>query len=894
MKNKQIWIFVGIFTCLFSVVLLFGYISFFVSGKSFVWNSDGKIQHLPSLIYMGRYLREFVRNILSGNIIIPLFDFKIGLGEDIATSLRVQSVPISPLNLLSLFIPTRLMEWYYDIVVILRLYFSGLAFAYFLWTVTKTKKWAILIGALIYTFSGWAIFSAVRHPAFALAMVYTPLLTAGIDRTLRGKKPYLFIGSTFLSALSGFYFLYMETIFLFIYTLIRIHNLHSRQYFKSLMGKGLKIVFYYLTGLFLAAPFFIPIVMAQFNTIRKSHVQVDSLLLYSQNQYFNLFLNSIKSNVSWDHLGMSSISLIALILLFDSSVKHKKHIIAGFAALLILYLIPFGGYLLNGFAYVSGRWTFLFAFAIAFITAYILPDIINLKKTEVFLSALLLTVYGFPVILKNNYRNIYTMTALVFLLATAFCLSIHVDNNPIVIKLGRLPSFSARLLTGANVKITAVILLVTINLTANVHYRMSGSLGKYSNEFSKRGAHVKEYNATLIASDYIDDDSFYREDNLNVLVNVAMIKGYYGINVNHSIINGAYQAAMFEHQNSQQSQLWTISGLDGRAILNTLASVKYITAKEEETAYIPFGYNIAYNKNTVFVNDYCLPLGYTYSLSIPVNGYKGLDAIYKQEAILQAVSLPDEYSNTDINTLQFDTVPVPYTVEKYNDLQWENGVLSVEKNNAVMTLRFAGLANSETYIGLVGLDNNDRLGTRISIKNNKLTKTGHYQFWRNQFYFGKHDYLVNMGYSEKSQDTVTISFLDSGTYKLEDIQVYCLPMNNYPKHIEALREDVLENIVIETNRVTGDITLKEDKILLLSIPYSKGWTAKVNGQYQKLLQANTMFMALQLKPGHHSVELNYFTSGLKTGIILSVIGFTLFIGTFIVLRKNNAEKTITF
>lgn len=47
-------------------------------------------------------------------------------------------------------------------------------------------------------------------------------------------------------------------------------------------------------------------------------------------------------------------------------------------------------------------------------------------------------------------------------------------------------------------------------------------------------------------------------------------------------------------------------------------------------------------------------------------------------------------------------------------------------------------------------------------------------------------------------------------------------MEPYAEKIEKLREEPLENIVIGTNRVTGDINLSRNKILCLGIPYSTG------------------------------------------------------------------------
>lgn len=45
-----------------------------------------------------------------------------------------------------------------------------------------------------------------------------------------------------------------------------------------------------------------------------------------------------------------------------------------------------------------------------------------------------------------------------------------------------------------------------------------------------------------------------------------------------------------------------------------------------------------------------------------------------------------------------------------------------------------------------------------------------------------------------------------------------------------LGEEALENVKMGTNEITGDISVSEKKALVLSVPYSKGFTAYVDGK----------------------------------------------------------------
>ena len=80
-----------------------------------------------------------------------------------------------------------------------------------------------------------------------------------------------------------------------------------------------------------------------------------------------------------------------------------------------------------------------------------------------------------------------------------------------------------------------------------------------------------------------------------------------------------------------------------------------------------------------------------------------------------------------------------------------------------------------------------------------------------------------------------------------------------------------------TDRITGRINAGEKEILLLQMPFSKGWRAFVDGNRTPLYQADTMFTALILDKGEHDILLKYSTPGLKTGVVLSLVGIILFL-----------------
>ncbi len=98
----------------------------------------------------------------------------------------------------------------------------------------------------------------------------------------------------------------------------------------------------------------------------------------------------------------------------------------------------------------------------------------------------------------------------------------------------------------------------------------------------------------------------------------------------------------------------------------------------------------------------------------------------------------------------------------------------------------------------------------------------------------------------------------------------------YARQVAARKQDVLAKVKLGTNTVSGEISLDKPKLLVLSIPYSKGWRAFIDGVPAKLCQANTMYMALDLDTGNHTVKLTYSTPLLWEGGWISVFCILLF------------------
>ena len=122
-------------------------------------------------------------------------------------------------------------------------------------------------------------------------------------------------------------------------------------------------------------------------------------------------------------------------------------------------------------------------------------------------------------------------------------------------------------------------------------------------------------------------------------------------------------------------------------------------------------------------------------------------------------------------------------------------------------------------------------------------------------------------------------------------------MKGYKQAVNKLKEETLKDVNFHespkthsTDLITGKITVKSNKYLLMTLPYSKGWSAYVDGKKVDLMQANTIYSALYLKKGTHTIKLTYSTPGFTIGMLISLL--SLLIGLMILILKKRKKRNI--
>jgi len=117
-------------------------------------------------------------------------------------------------------------------------------------------------------------------------------------------------------------------------------------------------------------------------------------------------------------------------------------------------------------------------------------------------------------------------------------------------------------------------------------------------------------------------------------------------------------------------------------------------------------------------------------------------------------------------------------------------------------------------------------------------------------------------------------------------------IEQYDADTRARRQDTLSTRAHSQNRISGTITLTQKKLMFLSIPFDRGWSARVDGKKAELLRLNVGFMGLLLEPGNHTIDLEFDPPYLAAGAGISLVSLLTFAGLIFRARRSKvAEQT---
>lgn len=763
----------------------------------------------------------------------------------------------------------------YMFLILFRMYLSGLTFSYYCSTAGIQRKASVLCGSWLYVFCSFALIGGMKHPLFLNGMLYLPLLLAGTEKVLQKKSIRFLSVSVALAFMSNYYFMYMNTILCGIYLCVRLFG-HYREYgIRKILLLILKMAAAWIWGICLGAVIILPSVYAFLHNARVDTAVEEAQNFYSIAHYRKMilgFFQTLPMTNGWTVHGTAIGGLAGVLMLFTSKKRSRENcqLKIGFVVLLVLLCIPFGGKMMNGFAYVTNRWSYGMAFLCALMAAQEVADLKE-QNTKIFLIlGVAAGILAAALSASNGKAMRYAIAALA-VTVLAFALGAILERKQRKRLAGCLVSFV----------VFAGVCCNLITFFTPVGY-------SYAARFTKRGVSesvllncaVKNVQNAKLA-----EDGFYRVELPSSLYNCSLAANINTTEFYYSVIPKSMKDLYVSLGMAKYERPNVMHGLENRQILKNMLCVRYQS-----------------DKKGITVNEDALPVGYTYDKIMHKEDYDSLTPLERQAALLEYAVLDEDGEKIleqQEKTFENGKSPSDDTIT-HGDLKitesdrasYKGSRLKGKKHGKI-NLKFRTEKKSETYLVLKGLSSRSKVRKKqiLSVKSKKARFEIPMCAVSNEKEMNRDFIAVNLGVAQMG--TCSLCFHKSHTYKLNDMEIRGISESFIKEQTKERREESMTEVKQSTNRISGKISVSEDKILQLAVPYSEGWHIYIDGKEAKTFTSSVAYTGVLIEKGEHTVEMHYISPWIIPGTVLSVAAWIWMALSFAVKKRRiSADKRI--
>lgn len=882
--------------CLMLFISVVLYWNFIVYKNIYIFNDIGGDTHA---IYWPVY-KYIVTHIRQGNL--SWWSFNFGIGTSI---LSYGELIFDPFNIILLLMPIRYLHYGILIVSILKIFCAGIIFYLYILKI-GVKEYAALIVSLAWAFSGYIILWG-QHYQFATMIVLFSFIMLAYEYWFQDNNKLLLVLSIGLLAMNSPYWMYMVSIYLFIYSIFRYlytYEFKLNDYVKYMFNFFTE----YILGLGVGCILFLPRCYLLLNSPRINNINFKIPLLWDRFSFFSALTRVFSNNLigTYDYFGASDyygiliLSSTILSVLITPQIylylknKNKKVFVANSLLFITLLIFPFASVAFNGFKTITTRWTFIMIFSLLIALGKALQNIFELKPINV------------KLLINTVIIDISVLSFSIFYV----CLKtrIGIDKNLILYVIGQvlviilffimyLQLFVYFSKNKEKKYIKYITILLVVELVIINYPTVNRRIEFTSNYITNKNGYLDSSNDSI---KYINntDKGFFRvdKDYMSVFLNDGIFQNYKGLKSYNSLnapsyvqfvenVGGTFLGGYYNY----------ILGFDDRLKVQTLLGVKYILSKNN---IAPLGYEKvkSFNNINLYRNNYFLPLGVTYDSFIPLDEFNNLSKSEKDDALLNAFVI--DYTKA-YGLEKFDKSKLTSKNEcnlnlgNKMDLVFNN--TKVIENNFPQSIKYLPLNVDPMFIFKLE-DNKGSLKLRLNIKTAtnsvgqvfyRTNETSYYEEASVKFDINpnKLEYEINLNKSNISEIRVDVGE-SNNEVEITNLTVSSENIDNYKKAINKLKKNSLSIDEYSDSKIRGNLNVDKKKMLFLSIPYDKGWHLKVDGKRAEIQKINIGFIGTVIDKGNHTIELTYTPTWLRLGTIVTIISIGIVMVIHLIQKKR--------
>lgn len=840
-------------------------------GDVSILTADAKIQYKD---YYG-YLWE----ILHGNANIDYSASKSLGGQMVGL---VAYYLTCPLNLLIYFINKTQIPLFLSVVTALKISFSGLTASYFIRKRFRLSALPAIFIACCYALSEYS-FVYCHNIMWLDGVVMLPLACLGVYELLYNNKKGLLFFSVFMTIFSNWYSGYMVCLmtgFCFLFELAQKYDFKDfKNVIKPAVSDTVRVVADMLLGVFASGILLVPSLLSLLGGKAGGSGILSAVINVKPLESLKGFMINAPSNAKDAPIMYCGavILVLAVYMFLDKKADIKKKLLSllFFAFMICSFTFDQLNIMWTGFV-KSYSYQFRWAFAFIFLMIYFACVCVREIKKHGFDKKTMLKAL---VIITGVFLVLDLAGVLEDTLITYFYLALIIVYG---VAIGLISALKNKKLLR-----NAVILCVCVLTAAELTYNGAEVFERnYVDDTNDYITYTEEMGA-VIAGIQANDSSFYRlEKNVSYLTEVGRenasseslmynyngIAGYtstYDPNVDLFLARMGYSDSTGitpENQTVKKFNATETYWNSPQFVMDSLLGIKYQILDSSAPGLEEYDQKAVLDgRYKVYTNPYALPLAFNVS-----------DSLYDSA---------DYNQNPFENQEKFISNALGHDVSLFFEPDFESGKME-DNNRQEIAVQISRDGPLYFYT-----DPNDYHESSNGKKcelylNGELVQRICSRFYTNAIYLG--DY--------KAGDTVSLTIRNydhSGENdKTHKVYLEQLDMDAAENALRELSSGSTSTLNIDGNTVSGTYDTETDSTVMLTVPYTEGWTLYVDGEECEYKQIGDTFIGFELSAGSHRIEMKYSTLHKNAGIALSVIGFAGFAGWCLIDRVKRKKKVL--
>lgn len=803
-------------------------------------------------------IRNFCRNILHGQSIYYSWNNSLGMNTSVMLSFYGA---FNPFNILYLVFHKADPNIITALIVILKVGLAALSFQLFEKMVLKVDGFMSVIFSVLYSLCSFQVAYGIVNIIWTDSLYVLPLVFISFY-ILREKGnlipltlsyAYIFIVQPYMGFVIGF--------FSFIYFVISIFLTRRKiLLYKYIFGFAISVV----TAILISSVTWLP---ALYQLIKSGIASSEGFVALGINPldvYNQLFFGNNNSIVEcMPNIYCGVLSLILLPIFFIDKRNDVKSKIKGGILLLILVLscviLPI--YKVWCVFDAPDGWPFRFSFCFSFVIVTLAAlESKHLKEINfkiLFIVACAdLGIYILEIFLLNSKRVMYSINNLLYLMINIFIIFIWIG----LFFLFKKYSKDEKKINGLSLLFVLIACFECVGNGYSAYYKGNNY---YTVPETRETQFYSWYENQKQLIDFLDsDNSFYRVNFMgDYLNNSDTFSGYNGISdfSTSENINVRYAMKNMGFATSRK----VIRNFGITPVTKMLLGVKY-----DVDCFLPYVGSSNIPPIDINTNDYALSLGFLVDEDILDFSFNSNDAFNNLNSLISCMigknciifqEIEKDKILIENEGLCLNIADSGYVVNNYS--QDENSFLSFttgseyQEDDVFMYFEnFDIFSQRYSMVLSDGFENRSEAGGVLS-----------------RSYIKKFE-----DYNEINGNSKKIYLLSNGILN-QTIKDYYIAKFDKELFFEIYKELSNEQLLIDkyTNTyINGIIEAKEDnEILFTSIPFDKGWKIKIDEKETDTIPIlDGAFIGVRIPKGTHNIEFKYVVSGLKEGVILSLLG----------------------